>query len=454
MSNIKNKTSSTYIKDISREYAIYTAQHRAIPSICDGLKDGQRKFLWVARNKGDKIKTVSLGSEAIGQGLYMHGDGPASDTVSMMAAPFCNNVPLFEGLGNFGTRIAPTEVGAPRYTSIKRGNAAKELIYPDINIIPLKENYDGSNMEPVNFLPLIPMVLVNGISGIAVGWSTDILPRNIGEIIDATIKTLDGKKITSIKPSYDYLNCSVEHIEGNSWIFSGRIDKVNSNTLRITELPPETTLEKYKEKLNKMIDDGTIMDYDDNSAEFIDIEIKVARKSIEGLSEKSLLEMFKLRQKKTERIVVLNFDNKSITQYDSDINLIKDFVKWRFGWYKVRYEKMKNDSNYELLYWKALKECFDKNLPSKISKMKNKSELESEVNKIVSKIVTLDDKQLDKISSLPSFRWAKDYYSTILDTIKTLEDNISYYESLLSDDTKMKDVYKEELKKLKTVKFR
>lgn len=97
--------SSTYIKDISREFAIYTAQNRAIPSLADGIKDGQRKFLWMIRNTADKIKTVALASSAIGYGIYVHGDASAADTVSLMAAPYVNNIPLLDGIGNFGSRL-------------------------------------------------------------------------------------------------------------------------------------------------------------------------------------------------------------------------------------------------------------------------------------------------------------------------------------------------------------
>ena len=445
--------SSTYIKDISREFAIYTAQNRAIPSLADGIKDGQRKFLWMIRNTVDKIKTVALASSAIGYGIYVHGDASAADTVSLMAAPYVNNIPLLDGIGNFGSRLEPTGVGAPRYTSVKRGIAAKELMFTDLDIIPLKENYDGSVMEPVHYLPLIPMVLLNGVSGIAVGWSTDILPRNIDDIIDSTIKAVSGKKIETIKPSYDYLQCDVNHLEGNTWIFSGKVDKVNTSTLKISELPPGVSLEKYKEKLNKMIDDGVISDYDDNSSEFIDIEIKVQRKTIDGKTHDQLLDLFKLKQKKTERIVVLDFNGKSIKQYENDVKLIHDFVVWRLEWFKKRYENLKSKAEYELNYWKALKECFDKNLPSKISKMSNKKSVEEEVTKITNKIVVLDNSQLDKISSLPSYRWAKDYYQTIIDKINEIESNIREYVDLLQDEKKLKNVYLEELKNLKKIKF-
>lgn len=141
-------SASDYINTSSKEYALYTAQNRAIPSICDGLKDGQRKMLWIIRNKSEKIKTISLSGAAIQEGIFLHGDVSASDTISRLAAPYLNNVTLLEGVGAFGTRVTPDGWGAPRYTYVKKNKATQALLYPDLDIVPLKPNYDGSVMEP------------------------------------------------------------------------------------------------------------------------------------------------------------------------------------------------------------------------------------------------------------------------------------------------------------------
>jgi DNA gyrase/topoisomerase IV subunit A len=157
-------TTTDFIKDTSRDYSIYVCQSRGIPSEADGLKDAQRKALFVMKTKSEKIKTISLAGTMISENVYLHGDAAACDTVSLMAAPYCNNVCVLHGIGSFGTRIGPTNWGAPRYTYVKKSNITDALIYPDYDIIPLKENYDGSVMEPKTFLPIIPMVLLNGIS--------------------------------------------------------------------------------------------------------------------------------------------------------------------------------------------------------------------------------------------------------------------------------------------------
>ena len=126
----EGQTASNYILDTSREYSVYVCENRAIPKVADGLKDGPRKALWLMRNKSEKIKTVSMSGEMISSGLYLHGDASASGAISMLAAPYCNNIPLIEGIGAFGTRVAPVEgIGAPRYTYVKKNKAADMLLY-------------------------------------------------------------------------------------------------------------------------------------------------------------------------------------------------------------------------------------------------------------------------------------------------------------------------------------
>ena len=139
-----------YIKSTSRDYSIYVCQTRGIPSVCDGLKDAQRKALFVIKPKADKIKTISLAGEMISQNVYLHGDASAAETLSLMAAPYCNNIPLLHGIGAFGTKIGPTDWGAPRYTYLKRNAHTDALVFTDYDIVPLKENYDGSVLEPKN----------------------------------------------------------------------------------------------------------------------------------------------------------------------------------------------------------------------------------------------------------------------------------------------------------------
>lgn len=441
--------SSDYLLDSSREYSIYVCENRAIPRVTDGLKDAQRKALWLVRNRADKIKTVSLAGDMISSGLYLHGDTSASGAISMMAAPFCNNITLLEGTGSFGTRVSPVDgIGAPRYTYVRRSKIAQEILYKDLDIVPLKDNYDGSTKEPITFLPLIPIVLLNGISGIAVGWSTEILPRSPKVLVDSCIKVLDGKSLRKLIPTYTYLTCKAKHLEENTWEFKGTVNKLNTSTVHVTELPPDLTLDKFIMKLNKLEDDGVIRNFVDKSTDKIDITVKFKLGSIAKKTDEQLIKILKLRSTMKERCVVIDWNGSSIKQYDNAEDIVKQFVDWRLGFYKDRYQKKYDDDSYELRYWKGLKECFDKKLPEDLPKKTNREAIEKEIMKIT-KTIGLDQKQVDKISSLPTYRWAKDFYQQTVDKIKELEKNIKYYKDLLKHPDKRRAIYREELVELK-----
>lgn len=436
-----------YIKSTSRDYSIYVCQTRGIPSVCDGLKDAQRKALFVIKPKADKIKTISLAGEMISQNVYLHGDASAAETLSLMAAPYCNNIPLLHGIGAFGTKIGPTDWGAPRYTYLKRNAHTDALVFTDYDIVPLKENYDGSVLEPKNYLPLIPMVLLNGVSGIAVGWSTDILPRSLDDLIDATLAAIDGKDIKTLAPKYDYLDCNVRNITGNAWEFTGRA-RIDGSTVWIEELPPNLSLEKFKERLNAMEDEDKIQTYVDRSTKTIKIEIRFKRGTIVDWTEETAIDFFKLRSRSTERIVVLDWNGNSVRQFETAELLVNEFVQWRLGWYKTRFEKMIADLTYQLNWNSALKACIDGKLPEFLPKAADKSEILDNV-KTLCKTITVDDDQMERIASLPSYRWAKDAYAEITAKIADLTTKIAEHQSVLADPKKQKDIYRREVVALK-----
>lgn len=440
-------SSSDYINTSSKEYAIYTAQNRAIPSSCDGLKDGQRKALWIMRNKGEKIKTISLSGEMISANLFLHGDASASETISRLAAPYLNNVPLLEGIGAFGTRVAPDGWGAPRYTYVKKSKDTERLIYPDLDIVPLKPNYDGSVMEPANFLPLIPMVLLNGVSGIAVGWSTEILPHSLKDIVNATVAAIEGKSIPELVPSFDRMSLKVRTITANSYEFCGSITIESDTVIRVTELPPDLSLERFKARLNQMEDDDQIYSYTDRSTKTIDVEIRFKRGVISKWNEDDAINFLKLKSKATQRIVVLDFNNTGIRQYDSAQDLVKAFVEWRVGHYSVRFKRQIDNLTRDLNFACAIKACVEAKLPQWLPTATNKAEVEQKIKTITNKI-SLDELQLERIAGFPSYRWAKDSISRIDQEIADLSEQIVKLETILNDPKEIRRIYKQEVQNL------
>lgn len=445
---MKYSSTTNFIKDTSRDYSIYVCQSRGIPCVSDGLKDAQRKALFVMKSQNEKIKTISLAGKLISENIYLHGDAAACDTISLMAAPYCNNIPLLNGVGAFGTRVGPNDWGAPRYTYVKKSTFTDTLIYQDYDIIPLKENYDGSVMEPKHFLPLIPLVLLNGISGIAVGWSTEILPRSLEDLIDATLAAIDEKKkLPSLLPKYEYLRTQVKSLGDNQFEFTGKVE-IDGSSVIVTELPPDLSLEKFKARLNKMEDEEQIQTYIDRSTKEIHVEVRFKRGSINDWTVENAIDFLKLKSKNTERLVVLDYDGNNIKQYESAQELVRNFVEWRLGFYTVRYKKMISDSTYQLNWNLALKACYDQGLPAFLPKAKNKNEILEKIKTITQKI-TIDDDQKDRISSLPSYRWAKDAYDDVVNKIAELKTTIAEYNKILSDPLKLRSIYRQEVAALK-----
>lgn len=442
--------SSKFIKDISKEFSLYSCKHRGIPDITDGLKDVQRKMLWMMRNRSDKIKTVSLAGAAIEENIYVHGDAAASESISQLAAPYKNNVPLLKGEGNFGTRIGPDSWASPRYTYVKKNNITEQLVYPDLNIIPMMDNYDQSTQEPKHFLPLIPLVLLNGISGIAVGWSTDIMPHNFYEIVNQCLKELKGEKLQNISPSFDYLNCVIENINDSEFYISGIVEIIDSSTCIVTELSPYLSVEKFKEKLNSLEDDGTINEYKDNSTETINIEIKFPRGHLKDKTTEYLIDILKLKQKKSERIVTISFDGESVITFNNTSEVIKEFVEWRMTWFKKRYEKLVSDDQYELDYYLALKECILAKLPDNLKKLNSRAEVIDKINYITKN--KLDDNRINRIMNIPLYKWTTDFINEVNKKISDLEDKIKNNTKILNSDKELKKIYIKELEQLKKLK--
>lgn len=445
---MKYSTTTDFIKDTSRDYSIYVCQSRGIPCVADGLKDAQRKALFVLKSQNEKIKTISLAGRLISENVYLHGDAAACDTISLMAAPYCNNIPLLSGVGAFGTRVGPSDWGAPRYTYVKKNSHTEHLIYQDYDIIPLKENYDGSVMEPKHFLPVIPLVLLNGISGIAVGWSTEIMPRSLEDLIEATLAAIDEKKkLPALLPTYEYLKTQVRGLGDNQFEFLGKV-KIDGSSVIVTELPPDLSLEKFKARLNKMEDDEQIQTYVDRSTKEIHVEVRFKRGTINDWTEAQAIDFLKLKSKNTERLVVLDYDGNNIKQYENAQELVRDFVVWRLSFYSVRYKKMIADSTYQLNWNLALKACYDQGLPAFLPKAKNKGEIVDKI-KIITQKINIDDDQRDRIAGLPSYRWAKDAYDEVVKKIAELKNTIAEYNKILGDPAKLRAIYRQEVSALK-----
>ena len=188
-----NKPISDFLKNEYKKYAIYTIENRAIPSCIDGMKPTQRKIFFTALNnvKNTPNKVSTLAGKVISEAMYHNGNISCEDAIIGMTQEFKNNIPYFKGIGQFGTIKNPF-ASSSRYISVILTNNVLSVFKDDFL---LERNLEDSILvEPKYYLPIIPMVLINGTSGIALGYNTKILNRNPKDIIKKCISILRNKK--------------------------------------------------------------------------------------------------------------------------------------------------------------------------------------------------------------------------------------------------------------------
>jgi len=449
-----NFNTSTYINESSREYSLYVLENRGIPSVWDGLKDGQRKALFLLQNKSGEIKTVSLAGEMISSGLYVHGDTAASDSIGKLAAPYLNNMPLIKGIGGFGTKTVPSAISAPRYTYVKKSQVTEKILYPDHEVLDMVENYDGSAFSPSHYVPLIPTVLLNGVTGMAPGFSTNILPRSLKGLIKATIDVLNGKLPSTLQPQYESCAGNVVSLGEGRYEFYGIATVLDGQTINISELPPGMTHESFIERLNIMCDNNSIKNYTDDTSDNINITVKFIRGSIATWTNDDAIRFFNLVTRDKDRIIVINWDGKTVKEYNSAAELVIEYVQKRFNYYVRRYERLKRIDSKKLQFELLIKACLESDILERIKTFKTKSDLYDAIE-VVAKTNNLSytDDDINSACSLPTYKWIKDEIRLVDDKIDNLNLQISNYNRILGNNELIWNIYRDEVKSLLATKF-
>ena len=348
-----SKTTITeYLDNDYKEYAKYVVENRAIPSVIDGLKPTQRKVVFIAdkvwKNGSEKpYKVFQLTGKIAADAHYHHGDGSLNSAIIGMAQDFKNSMPLLEGIGQFGSLRSP-DAGAPRYVST-RLHPNFRLLYKDFELLSPRME-EGSLIEPEYFLPIIPTVLLNGSSGIAVGFATNILNRKPIDLIECCLKELSGRKYDDPAPCINGFKGTCNKIEDsdNSWIFRGIYDVKNTTTINITEIPPSITYEKYDNHLNRLEDEKRISSYDNNCKSDINYTIKISRSDLSGLQKTGRLDRFlKMEERQSENFTVLDEFGK-LKIFNNATEIIKYFVSFRLKYYQKRKDYLINKISDEL----------------------------------------------------------------------------------------------------------
>jgi topoisomerase-4 subunit A len=258
-------------------YASYVILERAVPAIQDGLKPVQRRILHAMKEMDDgrfnKVANI-IGST---MQFHPHGDASIGDAIVNLGQKEL----MIETQGNWGDTRTGDRAAAPRYIEARLSKLALEIMF-NPQTTNWQMSYDGRKREPVTFPSKFPLLLAQGVEGIAVGLATKILPHNFCELIDASIAFLKGKSFNLMPDFYtggtaDFSNYN-EGLRGGKVRVRARMESPDSKTLLIKEIPFGTTTSSLIDSIVKSNDSGKIKikKVVDNTAKHVEIEIMLA----------------------------------------------------------------------------------------------------------------------------------------------------------------------------------
>lgn len=248
---------SGMFKDWFLDYSSYVILQRAVPHIVDGLKPVQRRVLHAMfrMDDGSYTKVANI----VGQAMQYHPHGDASILGALVQLG--QKGLLIDCQGNWGNILTGDSNAAPRYIEARLSKFAKEVVF-DPKITNWMTSYDGRNQEPTELPVRFPLLLAQGTEGIAVGMASKILPHNFNELIDASVKILEGEDFTIYPdfPTGGSADCSnyKDGARGGSVKVRAKIEKVDKNTVAITEIPYGKTSHILIDSILKAKDKGKI----------------------------------------------------------------------------------------------------------------------------------------------------------------------------------------------------
>jgi DNA topoisomerase II len=380
--NISTNKIITYKDFINKELIHFSNADniRSIPNIIDGLKPGQRKILYVLFDLPDKeIKVEQLSGIVSAKTAYHHGEESLKCTIVHLAHDFVgsNNINILEPIGQFGTRLlGGKDKASPRYIYTKLNPIIKYIFKEeDKNILTYQEE-ENLSIEPEYYIPIIPMVLINGARGIGTGWSTYIANYNILDIVKELILMIQEDRkadFKAIKPWYRKFNGYIY----DNLILQGKLYiNPKENRIIITELPIGTWTQTYKETF--LESNGDIIKYSENhSDEEVYYDIILEENVFKELLDKdNFLKYFKLIIKiNTSNMVCFN-SKKQIQLYKNINEIMDEFYIIRYNAYikrkKYLLSQLKNKINILINQVKFITDICNRDI---VIERKNKTEL-------------------------------------------------------------------------------
>ncbi len=468
MPPVVNKHIKEFLDDNYTDYAVYRTVQR-LPHIIDSLGQTQRKILFTMAGmpESKKSKTAEVYSHVYTATQYLHGDKSVYTVTENLARRCSNNINLLTEEGSFGYRTKPM-AASPRYTSTRFSKAGRLIFRKEDEAITIDQEFEGKSIEPEFMLPIIPITLVNGFLGIAVGFASKFLPRDPEALIDEMIRMLQYKKkhdgltgirIKQIPINFPYYNGNIIHDKNHdnpsAWLMTGTVKKTKTrNTIEITEVPPSYTRESYLKKLKTLLDKGIIKDYHDECRKN-NFYFRVKLPPEFGkLTEEQLVQKLNLVESYIENWTFIDpagdTAEKTIPKFKTAEDYLRVFMDKRQDFYSIRKQHQIDELQKEMdVLRERIKFIEAVNSGSIIITKRKKIDMELELNKLGYHQI---DESYDYLLGMKMHALTNENVARFLKFIKDKEQELSDLIKQLPEDIHIKEL--RELKKFLGVELK
>jgi len=434
---------------------------RSIPNVNDGLKPSQRKVLFVMLNSYkpaisnseehiERFKKVfQICGEVASKAYYHHGDQSLNETIIKMNQDFVgsNNLPLLAYCGSFGSRdMNGDDAGAPRYISSTIHEVARLIFPKDDDDLLISKYEDNNKVEPLFYIPIIPMILINGTKGIGTGYSTTVMQHSALTMIKVTrifMKTKTENKIPKFYPHYEGYKGKI-YLYNDYYIIEGSftVDK-SRKVLHITEIPFVFSKQKFIQNLQELYEENIITNWIDKSKSTNDFDFYISFSNIIDIDSDKFKNKLLLRT--TISITNMNLFNTktTLTHYEKTSDIFREWFSTRESYYDKR------------------RDLTIKNYENKLNELKNKMRFvkgvidnEIKINKreradIVEELKQKSFFNIDMLLSIPIVTLTKEEYEKLVQKVNDLNNEYEEYKKLTIYDiwNKELDILENYLKK-------
>lgn len=359
------RTITEFLNKEYKEYTFYVLANRALPSLIDGLKTGARKIMHAAFNgglkNGENKKLLNLSGDTMNLSLYPHGDSSLNGTIITLSQPFKFNCNPLECDGQVGSLRSPKSVSAPRYLYVKLSKFS-DLWKTDIELT--NQIFDeGQYVEPENYLPIIPTVILNRQEGMAPGYKFSTMSYNPNDVINCCIDFIKNKCKDESTNDFvlhpyirEYDNKLWKVNDDGKWVSDGKFSlDLKKDRVEITMFPYDTDFEGFEKHLNKLIEKNRIKDWknfsEDSNIKYV---VQFNKGELSKLGKRKtvnshICNLFKLTKVVPDDLLWVLDENNKIRHFQTPQQLIEYFVKYRLNIYNDRKSRLVKilDDKYE-----------------------------------------------------------------------------------------------------------